>query len=418
MSHLFEQLEKEEALNQLKIDLLSRFYPFTNDEIIQYAPILNFGYNHLMANNTVNWDIEMIEIWKDKMDWDGLWKIKNITIDYNFIKKYEDRINFNNLPDCKSVSWTLEIVDEYEDKFDWSGSISSISLFNNYDILKKYSDKLDWDKVSLHNYLLSSEEFINEYENKLNWRKISANKNIPISPEFILKYSDKLDINLISRLPFSVDFIYRYPIDIKWNWDMVIVNPGINYDDQTFKFIFENYKKYYQSKVFSNPLFKEFALHIFLTRIFNLYLNDKTYFLKEDFINLINWNHIVGYCNTKLPLEFITANKSKFNFKNSEFIRDHKNILTQSFIEDNLDLFDTNHYTFYYLPITLEILRKLDEKVNWHKLSSCTKLDWTWELIETNWLKLNNHELSQNLGVYDKLLSNRLNKTEIFSILD
>jgi hypothetical protein len=418
MTHLFEQIEKEEAINQLKIDLMSRFYPFSKAELIENSSTINFGYSYLMANDSIQWDIEMIETLKDKIDWDGLWKIKGITIDHDFIKKYEDRFSFDKLPPSKCVSWTLEIVKDYEDRLDWSGSISSIELFNNYDILKTYSEKLDWDKVSLYNSLVSSEEFIKEFENKLNWKKLSANKNLPISPEFIYKYKDKLDINLISRLLSSLEFIFKYPTEINWNWDLVSVNYGIEYNEQTFNFIFNHYKKYHQSKVFKGRALQEFALHDFLYRIFNFYRNDKTYFVSEKFIELFHCENKFGYIENKSASWFIENSKSKLNFKYLEFIRDYKSIITTKYVEDNLDLYDPDDYTFYNLPITQEIVKKLGVKVNWNKLSSCTKLDWTWEFIESNWDKLNKYRLSENKGLYDKLIANNLNKSEIFVILN
>jgi hypothetical protein len=417
MSHLFEDLEKEETLNQLKIDLLSRFYFFNRAELIEYSDELNFGYYYLMENESINWDYELIDLLKDKIDWDGLWKIKNIIINYDFIKKYEGRIDFQTLALSKFVNWTTKILEDFEDKLDWSSSINSISLFNNYEILKKYSERLNWDKVSLFNESVSDEKFIIEFENKLNWQKLSANKNLHISPEFLMKHRDKLDINLISKNTCYVNLIFKYPNEIEWNWDNVIVNPGINYDEISSKFIFENYYKYYKAQN-KRIKTKDFAIRTFLHRIFEFYPNDKTYFLKEEFQKFINWENISSYNDTKLPLDFIIANKTKFNFKNHGFISDHRDIITTKFIEDNLGLFDTTHYSFYYLPITKEIIKKLGEMINWNNLSSCIKFNWTWEFIEENLDKLNLHRVSKNKGVYDLLLSKSIDKCEILKIIN
>lgn len=50
MRSLFEKEEKEAALNQLKVDLISRFYPFTKDVVLKYKSVLNY---HLMNNDLV-----------------------------------------------------------------------------------------------------------------------------------------------------------------------------------------------------------------------------------------------------------------------------------------------------------------------------------------------------------------------------
>jgi hypothetical protein len=74
MRSLFEKEEKETALNQLRVDLLSRFYPFSNDEVIKYKSILNFDRYHLMNNDSIIWDTEMLESLDDKIDWSAIWK--------------------------------------------------------------------------------------------------------------------------------------------------------------------------------------------------------------------------------------------------------------------------------------------------------------------------------------------------------
>ena len=66
MKSLFEKEEKENAINQLKIDLISRYYPLSNTEIIQFQRILNFGYSYLMNNQSVIWSLKLIDELRDK----------------------------------------------------------------------------------------------------------------------------------------------------------------------------------------------------------------------------------------------------------------------------------------------------------------------------------------------------------------
>ena len=89
MKSLFEKEEKAIAINQLKLDLISRFYPFSKDDILQYKSILNFDRYHLMNNDSVKWDIELLDKVDTKIDWSALWKIKTIKFDIAFFKRYE-----------------------------------------------------------------------------------------------------------------------------------------------------------------------------------------------------------------------------------------------------------------------------------------------------------------------------------------
>ena len=56
MRSLFELEEIEEYKSKLLIDLLSRFHPFTNEEIRAYRKFINFDRFHLMCNEHINWD--------------------------------------------------------------------------------------------------------------------------------------------------------------------------------------------------------------------------------------------------------------------------------------------------------------------------------------------------------------------------
>ena len=69
---------KEEILNQLKIDLISTFFHFTNEDILKYKEVLNFDDYTLMKNKNINWNIELIKASKDKLVIGELWKLKNI----------------------------------------------------------------------------------------------------------------------------------------------------------------------------------------------------------------------------------------------------------------------------------------------------------------------------------------------------
>ena len=149
MRSLFEKEEKEAALNQLKVDLISNFYPFTKDEVLKYKSVLNFGKYHLMNNDLVHWDNELLESLKDKIDWTAIWKIKNINLDFEFFKKYEMLIDFNSIYWSKNLKWTDDLLRMFGDKFDWSTSLITKEPLSTIDNLRRFNDKLDWSGKGL-----------------------------------------------------------------------------------------------------------------------------------------------------------------------------------------------------------------------------------------------------------------------------
>lgn len=418
MKSLFEKEEKETALNQLKVDLVSRFYPFSKEEVMKYKSVLNFDRYQLMNNEFIDWDINLIDGLVDKIDWTAVWKIKNISLDFEFFKKYENQIDYSSIHLSKNIKWTDNLLADFGDKFDWSKWLITKEPLSTIDNLRRFNDKLDWSFVSQRINIEFNENVIEEFAEKWDWKKLSSNKNLPLSVEFIQKHIDQLDFDALSQNPKSLELIYKYPTSKKWNWEKVILNPAIIYNKESFDFVFNNYKRQYEAKEFTNPIMKKMALPSFLFRIFTRQQNDISYFLSEDFIKYLPWENLCKFCNTKLTLEFIEKYKDKLNFKESEFIRNHREIITTEFIEANSELFNSEHYSFYYLPINTKLLNKYIEKINWNNLSSSEKLDWSWEYIDIHFDKFNLFRLAENKGIFEKLITDKLTKQEIFDFLD
>ena len=143
MKSLFEKEEKETALNQLKVDLVSRFYPFSKEEVMKYKSVLNFDRYHLMNNDLVQWDNEQLESLNDKIDWTAIWKIKNINLDFEFFKKYEKLIDFSSIHLSKNIKWTDNLLTMFGDKFDWSKWLITKEPLSTIDNLRRFNDKLD-----------------------------------------------------------------------------------------------------------------------------------------------------------------------------------------------------------------------------------------------------------------------------------
>lgn len=101
--------EKENLINQLKIDLISRFHPLSNKKVIKHKSVLNFDRYALMNNEHINWDIELIKLVKDKIDSSAFWKLKNIKFDLTFFDEFKNRgeqgLNWFNLRSCSYIDY-------------------------------------------------------------------------------------------------------------------------------------------------------------------------------------------------------------------------------------------------------------------------------------------------------------------------
>lgn len=260
MKSLFEKEERKAVIDRLKIDLISRFYPFSKEEVLKYKSILNFGYNQLMSNEQISWDTEMLDNLCDNVDWSAIHKIQNLHFDKEFFKKYESKIDFRSIHFSKNIKWSNDLLIAYGDRFDWSSSLITKKPLSKIENLRRYKDRLNWGLVSERINIDFNDNNLEEFADRWDWKKLSLNRNLPVTVEFIKKHIDQLDFDVLSQNPRSLELILKYPSSKRWNWEMVILNPAITYNRELFEFLFIHYKKQYESKEFTNPFFKRMAL--------------------------------------------------------------------------------------------------------------------------------------------------------------
>ena len=148
------------------------------------------------------------------------------------------------------------------------------------------------------------------------------------------------------------------------------------------------------------------------------FYGDLSLFLSPQFITHLNWDIFSKYCRFDLSMDFIEANKNKLNFKESELVKHAKSVLTPDFISENHTLFNKQSYPFYYLPLSINLIQKFMEDINWNLLSSCETLDWSWEFIEAHFDKWNFYRLGENKGVYERLVAKNITPEILLTILE
>jgi hypothetical protein len=417
MAGLFDELDKKDNFNQLRVDLLSRFYPFSNEELIEFQHSINFGESHLMSNPHITWDKTLVEELKENIEWSGVRKIKDIAIDVDFIGMYESYLDFSSLRFSKCIRWSEELITQYGDRFEWSRWPGYKEPLSDIDNVRKLKDKLDWKRISRGSNLVSDQNVIDEFSDLWDWEQLSQNSNLPLSVEFIQKYKDHLNFDRLSINPASIDLIRQYPKSKSWNWNLVVMNPAIQYNEESFDFFYSYFKRDYIARYINSKFLQKFSLNSFLKIVFRSSLIEKEYFFRDCFYNSFPWEEISKGDSVSIPLDIIERFKDKLDFKSSSFLRANRSNLTTDFIEQNFDLFDPSVYSFYSLELTQKLLMDYGDLVVWRSVADCDKLDWTESFILENFEKLNLYRLSLNQGVYDILIQDALTKNDILELL-
>ena len=417
MKKTSKPVDKEQLIKQIKIDLLTAYFPFSNEDIIKYKEVLNFDEYQIFLNPNINWNTKLIKTVKDKLAHTSFWKLKNISLDISFFNEFDDIIDYSSIQLSKNIVWNEELIINYGDKFDWSKYLINKENLCTIQNIRRFKDKFDWDYVSQHLNFPIDDEFIEEFKDLLNWSKLSLNKNLLISLELLEKYKDNLDFENLSRNPACIDIILKYPKSKRWNWNNVIINPGIKYDDEIFELVFHYYST--QNPLSSNKhqFYSKRLISNFLKRIFHSPFTDKTFFLNDRFIPDYPWE-FVSKSNIVFSKEFLYNHIDKFDFKEADFLKYNGNQFDAEFIQKNINRFDLDRYNFYYLNIDYKIIENNSDKINWFWLSSSESLDWNWDFLLENFDKFHLFRIVANKKVYKNLIQDILSVEEVYNFLD
>lgn len=120
---------------------------------------------------------------------------KNIDWNINIIERFKEKLNWRLFASNEGVTWTDKIIEKFEKELDSEYNIRNSNMSErllwSYD---KYEEKnSDWKILSSNHSVQWSESLIDKHSNKLYWDILKNNISLPWSLNFICKYSENLN---------------------------------------------------------------------------------------------------------------------------------------------------------------------------------------------------------------------------------
>lgn len=136
------------------LDILSRYYPFTKEELLTHKSKLNWV--EVCNNENINWDYELLELFQDKialgtLSGNSKFPFTEEFIDKNFKELFyyetDDSFDRTQIASNKNLPWSEEFIDKYKIHWDWDDLSSNEGIPFTYELLKKYKNR--WSTRSL-----------------------------------------------------------------------------------------------------------------------------------------------------------------------------------------------------------------------------------------------------------------------------
>ena len=185
------------------IDTLTPFWKKAEKKTIEYTVS---PWKGLSSNPLVPWTTKLIKKYQKSffrpygVNWNELSRNSNLPWqEEGLLELFKNKWNWELLSVNKGISYTEEQIEKYKDLFTWdSGSRSNQNISSNTNLpwsvefIKKYEQKWNWWTLSQNLGINWTEEMISEFEEKIIWQSMAHNLNLPWSFDFILKHEEKL----------------------------------------------------------------------------------------------------------------------------------------------------------------------------------------------------------------------------------
>jgi hypothetical protein len=254
------------------LELLDNFLP----NLYRPDHVLGNPIKNISKSKNVEWNIELIEKLKDKLNWDELSKNEHIPFDCELIKKFENFWNWkllafngkfwneslvtalepildlkmerwNYLLGNKHIRWSRNFL--YQKKNKWfikskKTGFKTYSLYQNkllpWDIefIEFFKDSFNWYSLSESEVIPWSEELIDKFISYWIWSELAGNSSLPWNENLITKYkkflfSDSFTLDKIMSNPnvnWSENLIDKYQREI--NWKALSKSKNFNWDEE------------------------------------------------------------------------------------------------------------------------------------------------------------------------------------------
>lgn len=211
---------------------------------------------------------------------------------------------------------------------------------------------------------------------------------------------------MLSRNSAAASIILKYPKSSRWDWNMVILNPGIEINNETLPLIVKYYSKLFLVNPFFTRLSEDHLNNIVTATLINKLIRIRfsgiDFLFNHKFKKYYNWK-LISESSYSFPNEFFIENVENLEFKNGTILSKNGRYLSSEFIEKNIDKFDLSRYQFYKLELTNNIIDNNIESVNFVWLSSCETITWTWDFIKKYEDKFNIYHLGRNRKIFNDL---------------
>lgn len=327
--------------------VVSRYYPLNEDIIERFKDQLDWA--NLSANKALIWSEILLEKYQDNWDWESLSGNESLPWNRYLLENYQDYWDWQKL--SQILPWDENLIACFADYWDWDILSERKDLPWSCYFICQFEGRWAWDLLTRNESLLWSEDLLDWFRDRWDWNWLSENKPLSLSQELLLRFYDYWNLEILS---WNVCFLERDTES--WNWKSLSKKKNLPWNEA----FIEQYQDYWD---WDN-----------LSRNEGLPWSES---LIEKFIDHWNWNELSG--NEVLPWsqKLIEKFKSRWNW---ELFSENKKLpWNMVWGKEYLE-----RYKYVYDPEPLDFIERFMDESNHHWTSTQID-DWCIEQNELYW---------------------------------
>ena len=123
---------------------------YLNDKLVAEDSIIEAW--ELLSEDYEEWTEALLELYQDKLDWKLISENNEIIWNKSMLEKFKERIHWDVL--SKKVvneQITDELLEIFKDKWDWEELSANWHLEFSLEVIDKFADYWDWENLISHN---------------------------------------------------------------------------------------------------------------------------------------------------------------------------------------------------------------------------------------------------------------------------
>jgi len=345
-----------------------------------------------------------IELNKEIIDWDLILLNKSLTIDSEFLRVFQARLNWPKLTKNFDFIYNIFLLEEFKENWDWEFISSQNKIDFSVNFILKFRNNIDWRILSRNNHLNYTIEILEASKDKIEWDYVSQSNKLDFN--IIERFKDYLSWILLSaNKNLRLDSLKISKFKQYWNWGELSRNSSIEIDS----YILKEFEEYWDwSEIAVDKRINQF-LSKFNWSDLSPADQDKLLinFLKQ-YHEKWSWKIIKSNSYISFKYEYLSFFKSKEIWE--EIAQDDRFILSTKNIEVYEDKLSWDALSHNPKLIDAKNISRFIDKWNWNILSQNIDLIsdfkvidqfrdyWNWDVLSTSFTSFTNDILLKYKG--------------------